>query len=204
MNDYKLPIISLRVRSDSYPLYTRIYPTGAGVAETRLTLASATDPAPTGYTLSLTGNYLERDSAVALYGRIDQPVEFPYVAPLDQSITAEVIAANVLLKAAYEQLKRFSEIQFAYEISVLPTKYEIWPGQTLRLVYDEWVDAYHSVHIDGILWILSKQHQFTASGGRVINLTVATIDRPPLTDNELLVTMLRNTEMSRRYSNPRP
>ena len=65
-------IRSLEEESDTADLVTRIYPRGSGNGGVTLTLAAITDSAPAGYTVNATENYVERDDAVAAYGRIER------------------------------------------------------------------------------------------------------------------------------------
>lgn len=198
--DLTLQIVQLQEVQTSYDLFTRIYPYGAGIGGQRLTLAACDDALmPAGYTVSCAGNYIERDSAVATYGRIDRVMEFPDITPVDNTDAALTLATNELRARALQHLMRGSELQRAYQLQVAPSRYDVWPGQTIRVVYHEWCDGYHAVDIDRVLWVLETATSYDRnSGRRLVGLTVATVDRMPTSDQSLLVDVLAKGEVSRR------
>lgn len=179
-----LYIRSLQWSSDSYPLFTRIYAAGGGVGNERITLADATDSAPAGCTMDADAGWLQLDAAVAEYGRIDNPADYPDIVALNNSHAAQAYAGNALLQRAYEDLRRGSSLQEAYQLNVVPATYQVFPGQTIGVSYHQWVDGYHSVNISATLWVLEVATEITAAGDiYTVGLTVATIDRYPVFDD---------------------
>lgn len=189
-------ITGLERMQDSYPLYTSIIPHGAGVGNERITLADATDLAPSGYTLGT--NYLRRNAAVTQFGRIDKIADYPDIAPLDNSSSARSTAGNMLLQRAYEDLKRGSYLQNAYTLSLVPSRYRIYPGQTIDVRYDEWEDGYHSVAINETLWVLEATYSITAEGDMLtMALIVATVDSYPQADDGRMASEVVISSISR-------
>lgn len=172
-------LTELTQTDDSYDLVTRLYPTGGGSGASVVTLAKTTRTAPAGYLLSTTENYLERTSD---YGRIDAPANYPDIVAESIFDLAAVYAANSLFDRTYEELRRVSELQTAYEATVIPSVYQLWPGHTIRVDYDEWAGSYHVISAHDDLWVLGVKRQVSPDGIRTLAMTVATIDRWPVND----------------------
>ena len=169
-------ITDLSKASDSYELYTRAYAYGAGVGSGRLTMEKTTR-STAGYVLGAAGAYLENTAAIGTYGRIDNREDYPDIAPTDASAAQIINAANALYDRVYEALRRKCQIQYAYSLEVIPSRYEVWPGQTIRMDYHKWVDAFHAVNISSLaLWVLETTQIIDASGLQTVALTVATVD----------------------------
>lgn len=199
--DSTMLIANLSRTSDSYELYTRAYAYGGGIGSGRLTLEKTTQ-SRAGYTLNTTSNYLECDAAVAIYGRIDKREDYPDIAPVDASNAQIVNAANSLFDRVYNALRRKSTLQYAYDLSVVPSTYQIWPGQKLRVVYDEWVDGYHALAINLDLWVLEVNQVIDASGIYVADLIVATVDYWPNNDYQAVANLMGNVETQRSVDLP--
>lgn len=195
-------IASLREWRDSYDLYTRIYCYGAGEGDNRLTLAATTRSAPTGYVLSASGSYIERSAGVAEYGRIDRVETFSDIVPVDISTTAQVNAANTLFDRGLQRLMRQSQLQYAYDLTVIPSREPIYPGQTVRVQYDEWVDGYHAVQIDDDLVVLETQQEIGENGIMVSALVVATVDAWPASDADVIAHALAMTDQAHAVRMP--
>lgn len=199
--DSTMLITQLARTSDSYELCTRLYAFGGGIGDERLTMEKATRNR-TGYTLGPNGAYLERDSAVATYGRIDYREEFPDIAPVDVSDAQVTHAANALYDRVYNVLRRRSQLQYAYRLAVAPNRYDVWPGQTVQVVYHEWVEGYHAVNIDATLWVLETQQQITPAGVHVVGLTVATVDYWWGNDYRAVAKLMGSVSTARRTKLP--
>lgn len=184
---------------DSYDLVTRLYPTGGGSGAGVLTLAQTTRTAPIGYALSKTENYLERTSE---YGRIDAPVTYSDIAPESVFNQAVVYAANTLFDRAYEELRRVSEIQVAYEAVAIPSLYPLYPGQTIRVQYDEWYGDFHAIAVDAEVWVLGVKRQVSPEGIRTIGMTVATVDRWPGNDYREMASAIGSMETGKAQPLP--
>jgi len=171
----------LRRIENTYDDVSRLYAYGAGNGPARMTLASATDSAPTGYTLS--GEYLERNGASP---RIDRMELFSDIRPLDNSTQATETAANRLLQAAHAYLETHNGYK-AYElgdIHGLPASLQV--GETVRLVYREIVSGTAIISINEDLTVLGLERRVDAAGIYVAGLTVANVARQPVTAEETL------------------
>ena len=192
-------LTELSQTDDSYDLVTRLYPTGGGSGAGAVTLALTTRTAPAGYVLNTTENYLERTSG---YGRIDAPVNYPDIAPESVFRQAAIHAANALFDRAYEELRRVSEIQIAYEAVAIPSVYQLWPGQTIQVRYDEWYGDYHAIAVDAEVWVLGVKRQVSPDGIRTVGMTVATVDRWPGNDYKEMATVIGGMETGRAQPLP--
>jgi hypothetical protein len=199
-----LYITDLSRTLDSTPLFTRIYAAGGGVGEERITLSDATDPAPAGCTLNTAEGWLQLDAAAALYGRIDNPVDYPDIVALDNSHDAQAYAGNALLQRAYEELRRGAQLQEAYQLSVLPALYPLYPGSTIYVSYHKWTaDGFHAVNIEETLWVLDAATQIAPSGAvYTVGLTVALIDTYPTFDGKRTAQAINAGRSSRAVTPP--
>lgn len=201
---FTLYITDLSRTLDSVPLFNRIYVAGGGVGEERITLSDATDPAPAGCTLNTTEGWLQLDAAAALYGRIDNPVDYPDIVALDNSHDAQAYAGNALLQRAYEELRRGAQLQEAYQLSVLPALYPLYPGSTIYVSYHKWTaDGFHAVNIEETLWVLDVATQVAPSGAvYTVGLTVALIDTYPTFDGKRTAQAINAGRSSRAVTPP--
>ena len=194
-------ITDLSKASDSYELYTRAYAYGAGVGSGRLTMEKTTR-STSGYTLGALGAYLECDAAIAIYGRIDKREDYPDIAPVDTSAAQIVNAANTLYDRVLAALRRKSRLQYAYNLEVIPSKYEVWPGQTIRVDYHEWVDNFHAVNIATDLWVLEAAQTIGDNGAQTVALTVATVDYWSMNDYRAVAALMGSVQADRSVELP--
>lgn len=198
-----MAITSLARVMDSYSLATRLYGYGAGTGAGRLSMTSATQrDLPDGWVIDPDGLYLENTLATALYGRIDRREDFPDIAPADASASQVEYAANMLLQRIKQTLQRSSALQYAYRLEVAPSRYSLWPGQTLRVVYHEWVDGYHAVDIDTTLYVLEIEQRITRAGLHLTSLTVATTPHQPADDYSLVARLIGSVRQERSTELP--
>jgi hypothetical protein len=144
-------------------------------------------------------NYLEHTASIALYGRIDWREDYPDIVPTDDSTAQQTNAANALLDRMYHTLRRKAALQAAYDLTVVPTIYEAWPGQTIHVAYHEWVDGYHAVDIDAALVVLEVTQQVTATGPRLTSFVVSSVDVWPDNDERYLSQIVSNGLSSRSF-----
>lgn len=193
-----MAITALSRLMDSYDLCTRLYGFGGGVGSGRLSMATASNvDLPDNWAIDPDGLYLENEMATALYGRIDRREDFPDIAPVDASKTQIEHASNMLVQRIKQTLQRASQLQYAYRLEVAPGQYDVWPGQTIQVVYHEWVDGYHSVSIDATLWVLEITQRVTPAGVRVAGLTVATVDSHPANDYRTVARLIGSVRQER-------
>lgn len=197
-----LIITKLQAASDSYEMINRLYLYGGGAGNGRLTLATTTRTPPAGYNVSQSGSYIENTPSQEAYGRIDSEITFPDITPADISSSALVKAANTLFDRGYYELRRKSQLQYAYDLSVIPSLYRIYPGQTIRVIYDEWIDGYHAIAINEELVVLETIEQFSEQGHHTVGLKVATVDYWPQNDHRTVARALGDIETDRSLRLP--
>lgn len=185
-------VTALEKTSESHNLLTRIYPFGGGNGENRLTLEHTTASAPTGYTLDAANNYLKRDASEATYGQIEKYLSFKNISPISNSLTDLQNAADALFALAYNHLRLNSEPYSRYRLSVAGLEQIIHPTETVRVIWQEFVDGYHAVDIDDDLIVLGVSTQIDNAGVRVAELDVATIDRFPADDFDAIVAQMED------------
>lgn len=190
-------IENIEEQSDGFDLLTRVYPFGAGNGESRLTLAKTSRSAPAGYTLNKTTNELVNTAAETALGvRIERYLSWKEISPISNSDTDLQSAADVLFDAALRELQIRGQVQKAYNLRVAKCDQVLYPGMTLRVIYQGWVQLvdytgaatgnYHYLNIDANLYILETTTEINSEGLRTVGLTVATVDAWPTSEAELI------------------
>ncbi len=199
--DSTMLISRLQRSADSYDLYTRAYAYGGGEGVGRLTMAKTTRDV-NNYTLGPDGAYLEATAAVAIYGRIDHREDHPDIVPANASEAQVIHAANTLFDRVYNALRRKCQVQYAYALDVVPSVYEVWPGQSVYVDYHEWVDGWHAVDIADDLVVLENTVRITQDGLRLVALRVATVDYAPTDDFHIVARLIGQTRQDRGATVP--
>lgn len=184
-------ITSFKEVSDAAELLTRVIPHGAGNGGVVLTLAAITDSAPVGYTVDAVTNYLKRDASETAYGRIERVLDFKDIAPLSNTTADIQAAANMLLQACAEHLRRYGEPQKFYEIGLSKVDQVLQVGTTLRAVYRLLADGTVVYDLNNDFNIIEVRNQITAEGIHTIGVMISTIDRLPQSDNEYLAATIQ-------------
>jgi hypothetical protein len=197
-------ITGLTYIQDSSDVISRIYPHGGGTGANRLDLTATTRTAPAGYVLDTVNNYIERTDAETDYGFAERHVSFnditPSVPDTDPDYaTAVISASDTLYDVAYNYLRTHSYPQESYKLTVTKLDRLILPGETIRVKYNGWVDGYQWVDINTDLLVLEATTEITDAGIHVPSLTVATIDRWPVNDLELLVALVRQVQQAQAH-----
>lgn len=188
-------ITSLEEESDAAELISRVLPRGSGNGGAALTLAHATDSAPSGYTLNTGSNYVKRDASETTYGRIERVIDFKNIGPLSNTTADIQAAANMLLQASVEHLRRYGEPQKFYRVGLSKVGQILNPGTTLRVVFRKLVDGAVVYDLDGTYNIVEADRQITAEGIATTSVVVSTIDRMPLTDSDYLAQQAINAKV---------
>lgn len=175
-------ITSLEEQSDAADLISRVIPRGSGNGGAALTLAAVTDSAPTGYTVDRSANWVRRDATETTYGRIERALDFKDIGPISNSTPDVQAAANMLMQASVEHLRRYGEPQRFFRLGLANLSELVQPGSTIRVVYRKL--AYDSVRydLDGTFIVLEVQKEINASSAFTSSILVSTIDRMPLSD----------------------
>ncbi len=172
---------------DTYDVCSRVYPFGSGIGDARLTMAACTRSVPDGFVLDKDCNCLISTAAEAEFGRIDKYIAFKDISPISNTDTDLESAANALFDQTYEYLRRHNSAEKSYNISVLKMESLARPGETLRVVFSRFVDGFKVFSIDRDLYILETMTRIDAGGIRTAALKVATVDRWPDSDADMLV-----------------
>jgi hypothetical protein len=194
-------ITELTEIEDAAEIVSRVYPYGAGMGGSRVTLADCTAAPPAGYVVSTADNYVERTATVAVIGQVEVAKSWTdIVSQTDDTTAAAQNAANVLMIQAVNWLATHSctstyrltgDVPRFYALSVAKCATLIYPGYKIRVTHHRWVDGYHAVSIDRDLWITATTWRVTQNGVETVALEVATVARPALTDALATATSIR-------------
>lgn len=179
-------ITSLEEITDSADLITRVIPRGSGNGNAVVTLAAATDAAPSGYTLSTSGNYLRRDASETAYGQIERVIDFKDLGPLSNTTLDVQNAANMLLQAAWQYLERYGVPGKFYTVGLAVVNQILEPGTTVHVVYRSLIDGAVIYDLDDVFNILSVDLELDNTGVYTTAIEISTIDRHPVTDASFL------------------
>lgn len=184
-------IYDLKREKDATEMVSRVIPYGAGEGGAKVTLSGTSWTAPSGYTLDAANNYIKRDATETGYARIERVENFK-----------DVKNANMLAEMAYEWLERHSAAEEFYRMKIGKVDAALYPGTTLDVRYQSWVDGYHAIDIDDTLVVLEAATEVDIDGARVTDLQVATVDRYPSSDADTLVNGMAQAENYYTHSQP--
>lgn len=188
-------ITALEEESDAAELLSRVLPRGSGNGNAALTLAHVTDSAPSGYTLDAASNYIKRNASETSYGRIERVIDFKNIGPLSNTTADIQAAANMLLQASVEHLRRYGEPQKFYRVGLAKVGQILQPGTLLRVVYRKRVDGAVVYDLDDDFIIVEADRQISAEGITTTSVVVSTIDRMPMTDSDYLAQQAMNAKI---------
>ena len=178
-------IQSMEEIEETYDLITRAIPVGSGNGAAVVTLAHATDSPPAGFTLNKAGNYVKYDAGEADGLIIERRIEFKEIGPLENTSADIEAAANFLLQATVEHLRKYAVAQKFYKLKLV-TNQLLQPGTTLRVIKRDVLDGAVLRDVNADLVILSVTNQVDESGLHTVEVEVSTIDRYPVTDDSFL------------------
>ena len=208
-SDDELALITgLEIVEDSAEAYTRVTPYGAGDGDSRLTLSGATYTPPSPFTIDTVNNVIT--NAVG-----ESPARWPGVridAPPQH--WKDITDANTLALAAYNWLREHGTgDQYAsYRIRLAGLKQLLHPGQTIRIIYQKYVeqpgvsgyigDVVDVLDIDEELLILEVTNRIDATGITTTEILTATLDRWPTTEAEMILSGLGESINSYTHTQP--
>jgi hypothetical protein len=172
--------------SDAADLISRVLPRGSGNGGAALTLSAVTDIAPSGYTLNVPANYVMRNDTESTYDRIERVLDFKEIGPLSNTTPDVQAAANMLLQASVEHLRRYGAPQKFYRVSLANVSALLKPGTTIRVVYRKLVDGVVLYDLDDVFNVIEVQKEITPEGIHTSSITISTIDRLPQSDADYL------------------
>jgi hypothetical protein len=179
-------ITGLEEISDAAELVTRVIPRGSGNGGVALDLAGATDGVPEGYVFDRAANTVTVEAAEAEYGRIEHALDFKEIGPLSNTTADIQAAANMMLQASVEHLRRYSQPQKFYTVELAKVDKKLEPGTTMRILYRKFFDGRKIYDIDGQFNIISVESRISDSGIQTTGIEISTIDRLPQSDASFL------------------
>ena len=188
-------ITAIEEISDAADLISRVIPRGAGNGSAVLTLSACTDSAPTGYTLSLLDNYVKRNDTETAYGRIERVLDFKEIGPLSNTTADVQAAANMLMMASVEHLRRYGAPQKFFSVELGNVSKLLKPGTTLRTRCRVLVDGVARYDLDGSYNIIEVQKQISAAGAHTASVVISTIDRQPQSDSDYLARQVMDAKV---------
>lgn len=180
-------LTDLKKTTETFDLVTRVYPYGSGNGGQRVNLLSCTQSAPSGYTLSTSGNYIENDTATAAYGLRERYVSYKDIATHNNRDNSTVMAANQLFDTSLTYLQRFSQPQESYYTALLNYPGTLYPGTTLRTVARKAAGGVVYLDIDADLYVLESTTEITTQGIRTVSAKLSTVDAWPKSDVDALI-----------------
>lgn len=200
-------ITSITEERQAADMVTRVIAWGAGTAAARLTLAAATkwpdgtsitstyfDAAGDAYTSNREENTITNLSAEADYGRIERAMAWKDIGPVSNTNADLTAAANTLVVAVCEHLRRNREPNYVYSLSVVGVRDTgLLPGHMVRVTARQFVDGQRPIDIDRTMTILGIATQVDVNGIRTAGLTVATQAQWPASDQGVIVSELRQS-----------
>lgn len=189
-----LPIESISVEKNSEALCTRLFPFGAGLGDSMLTLEKSTRTTP--YTIQsgtingTTHYWIEDAAATSAFGLIEKVGKFSNIAPLSNSSGDMENAANAMYDLGAAWLTRYAQRQDVYRVTVSGAQTTVRPGDKLRMVYkgvvmrDGLVVSY--LDIDDDFWVMECAERVDASGAS-LDLLLSTVDRHALDAARLVI-----------------
>lgn len=183
-------VTGLEEVSDAADVVSRVYPRGSGNGGAVLTLAAVTEAPPSGYGVNVAENYVIASATETAYERIERALDFKEIGPVSNTTPDVQAAANMLLQAAVEHLRRHAQPQKFYRVSLGHTSARIRPGTTLHVVYRQVRDGVTLYDLDAEFIVLEVERQLSSEGAYTASVLISTIDRLPNSDTDLLVNQI--------------
>lgn len=192
-------ITNIKESYDSWDIINTVVVFGAGVGETRFTMASAT-VWPDGsllagtytqdgqtYVFDRVANTITNITSVSAYGTRKMQLPFKDVRALSNGDIDVLAAANFLVLAAVNWLDKHSKVEKFYELGITGLRQWIVPGNTLRVQARKWEDGRKPVDIDTNLIVVSTSRRWDNTGHYTTGLQVATVARFPASSDDAAI-----------------
>lgn len=188
-------------------MVTRVIAFGSGTAQARLTMAAATTwpdgaliDTPTvidgdTYSYDTTTNTITNATAESVYGRIERALAWKDISPISNTDTDVEAAANTLVAAVVEHLRRNREPVYVYSLAVAGLRTVVNAGDLVRVQARMVRDGQAPINIDRDLRVLEVTTTVDDAGLRTNALSVATVDAWPKSDTEVLVSEIRQSQV---------
>lgn len=188
-------------KTDSKDLANWIEPLGAGEGVAALTLAKSTRTRP--YSVQKIDGpggkseyYISDAASVATYGQIEVMKTFKQIAPLSNSETDIINAADALYDATVEWLTRHKDPVVRYALPAVNAKENILPGDKIHLNYKGQIKTPQGEIVDylsvrGDFWVMSAVETINLQG-RSVSMEIASIDERENTVAEQVADSMEN------------
>jgi hypothetical protein len=191
-NDEIAYIASFEDAYDAHEIMTRVYVPGAGNGDEIITMANTDRVVPAGYTLDPDGLYLEKDSAITAFGRIDGYFTLPDVGSPDEPGSNAIDASNALFDAGKAALDKYSVPYRGYRLSVTGLSRVIDVGTEINILYRRVANGAAVWMVQGTFTVLETTNEVNANGLFTSGLMIANVTRFPVSDGMLVANQLRN------------
>lgn len=180
-----------------------IIPLGAGEDEAALRLKRSTRTTP--YTVeNATGPdgrkyfYIRDSNSILNYGQVQRVITFKDIAPISNSRTDRINAANALYDAAAAWLQRASIPKKNYRVTLRNVKQTLRPGDKINVRYFGRVTragrTVDYVNINGDFWIVKVEESFNLEGHSV-TLDISNVDLVPEDAASMIVNTIEEVEL---------
>lgn len=188
-------VTGLTQTSEAAQIVNRVYPHGAADLTINNTSRTAAN-LPTGWTFSKTGNWIENTPSVTTLGA---RIERWWVQNQIRSASAlqAQAASNALFDAAVEFLRLNGDSAVTYRVDVVRLLHSLSVGQTLQVVYDEWVDDYQATAIADTFAVIGIERNVGVDGVQIVGLEISSVGRRLATGADMVLGAL---EQIRRLS----
>lgn len=189
---------NLSAAVDSKDLVTRIYAYGQPIPDQPFIEYISSyhfTKSATGYTDGLelgVGYYLERDDAVALYGRVEEWKSYNEIKVPAATGSYVTTAANQMFDLALWELQRRGQPVSYYSLSLAHSPSIIRPMTTIRCIFSRFVDGRGVLNIDQDMYVMGATTVIDAEGMRTTDLEVATADRWQMSDIDPLRKLMQD------------
>ena len=188
-------VAGLTQTSEAAQIVNRVYPHGAAdltISNTSRTAANL----PAGWTFSKTANWIENTVSVTALGA---RIERWWVQSQIRSASAlqAQAASNALFDAAVEFLRLNGDSAVTYRVDVVRLLQALNVGQTLQVVYDEWVDDYQATAINDTFAVIGIDRNVGVDGVQIVGLEISSVGRRLMTGADMVLGAL---EQIRRLS----
>ena len=186
---------------DSYDLITRIYPFGertnpGTIPQTYITLLNCNRSVPSGYTINQGANWIQNDTAQAIYGTIVRYVQYSEIKALTAGATDQQSASNALYDLAIRELQERSQINYNYRVELAGCSDILHPGKTIRIVFRKVINGVVVIDIDDDFNILEATARLLPNqAAQTVALQVSTAYRPPFSEQDWVVLAEKNRQL---------
>lgn len=195
---------------DQTPIVTRVYPLGAGLGTTQVSLAQSNIIAPLTIQTSVNADgslayYLEHPTAVVTYGIIERVLFFNDIRPITNSDADLTEAANTLYALGLSYLNKFAAPFEVYQVDCLGVP-ELRPGDIVLIDYRGVVHTRQgevsTAFLDRQAFYVLKVTTSYSDGGATYSLTISTNGEQEGSLDSVVANAVREIERFKAHPQP--